>query len=129
MLYGVVSYTPMLIYLALTLSSSSLFPFPLPLPSPPSLFPLPRVVAHPKSATAIRMGKETFYRQLEAPSLGEAYEIAGQSMVDNMRQVGFRNRIRWNGRMNDIDLKVEQHAQGTRHTEDRPCTGYSTYRR
>ena len=78
-------------------SSPSLFPlpsslFPLPLPSPPSLFPLPRVVAHPKSATAIRMGKETFYRQLEAPSLGEAYAIAGQSMVDNMLQVGFRNR-------------------------------------
>jgi enoyl-CoA hydratase/carnithine racemase len=72
--------------------TDTLFVVPLPLPSPPSLFPLPRVVAHPKSATAIRMGKETFYRQLEAPSLGEAYAIAGQSMVDNMLQVGFRNR-------------------------------------
>ena len=85
-LYGVVCYTRTLLYLALTLSSSSLFPLPLPVAAD---------VAHPKSSTAIRMGKETFYRQLEAPSLGEAYEIAGQSMVDNMLQVGlFRERIR-----------------------------------
>ena len=37
-----------------------------------------------KSATAIRMGKATFYSQLEAASLAEAYGLAGQTMVDNM---------------------------------------------
>ena len=37
-----------------------------------------------KSATAIRMGKQTFYRQAEAPSLAQAYDIAGQTMVNNM---------------------------------------------
>jgi enoyl-CoA hydratase/carnithine racemase len=36
-----------------------------------------------RSAATIAFGKSAFYRQIEAP-LGEAYRIAGQSMVKNL---------------------------------------------
>jgi enoyl-CoA hydratase/carnithine racemase len=37
-----------------------------------------------QSATALRIAKQTFYRQLEQPSLHRAYDIATTAMVDNI---------------------------------------------
>jgi enoyl-CoA hydratase/carnithine racemase len=36
-----------------------------------------------KSATAVRLGKETFYRQIDM-ELSDAYRLASQVMVENM---------------------------------------------